>query len=398
MSAALDGRDATAQLGQVVAPSGDGVTPYTPNQQTMGVVGEVLDQTDAATDSHGVAAVSRAEARRMRKEQRKEERRELMRNQRREKKRAKQQRKQEARRELLEAMAPDERAAFLEKQKAEGLARKVEDQASLQYAFDSGKPRVVINCSFSNTNYKEHTSLAKQAQMAYTAVRDLRSPIQLHLTSVNAENASLRALEAIGMRGWLIHVHDKPVWDLFDINQLVILSPDAQEDLEDVQEDLVYVIGGIVDRSVTKLQSLEQAQQHGAICLRRLPIKKHGPRGAHPVLNIDTVVRILAECLRRGNDWQGILEDCLPYRHSGQPTARMLRKRRARVRLEQTGRDGGAEESEDGSSGTASELEESCIEGGLASSSAPSAHAELPNVLGSQKSVIGSAMLAGNAT
>jgi len=356
-----------------------------------------MDAGMASGDGGGggvaAAAMSRGEARRIRKEQRKEERREFTKNQRREKKRAKQQRKQEARREFLEAMSPEERAVFLEKQKAEGLARKAEEQASLQHAFDSGKPRVVINCSFSNTNYKEQTSLAKQAQMAYTAVRDLRSSIQLHLTSVNADNPSLRAFEAIGIRGWTIHVHEKSVWDAFDLDKLVILSPDAEEDLEDVHEDLVYVIGGIVDRSVSKLQSLEQAQQHGAVCMRRLPIKKHGPRGAHPVLNIDTVVRILAERLRRGDDWPGVLEECLPYRHSGQPTARMLRKQRARERSAQGAQDAGADESEDnsGDSSSVSEPEDGSMHGSFALPEATSANAALPEVSGAQSGARGDA-------
>merc|ERR1712066_100609 len=56
---------------------------------------------------------------------------------------------------------------------------------------------------------------------------------------------------------------------------------------------------------------------------------KHGQPGMHPVLNIDTVVRILAERLRC-DDWSEILIRCLPTRHQAGPTSRELRHKRCR--------------------------------------------------------------------
>ena len=40
---------------------------------------------------------------------------------------------------------------------------------------------------------------------------------------------------------------------------MVCLTPDALEDLEEVEEDRIYVLGGIVDRMVEKNRSLLQA-------------------------------------------------------------------------------------------------------------------------------------------
>jgi len=217
--------------------------------------------------------------------------------------------------------------------RAAGRERKAELLASLRHAFETGRPRVVINCSFGAAmNRKELSSLAKQVQLSYTVVRDLQSTIQLHLTSINAENPALHSLEAIGFRGWLLHFHEEPYWDVFKDDRVVVLSPDAEEDLEEVRDDCTYIIGGLVDRSVSKLQSLRQACANNMAQIRRLPIKRYGPCGAHPVLNIDVVVRILAERIRRGTDWPGIISDCLPHRHSGQPTARMRRKQSAAER------------------------------------------------------------------
>jgi tRNA (guanine9-N1)-methyltransferase len=44
--------------------------------------------------------------------------------------------------------------------------------------------------------------------------------------------------------------------------QVVVLSPDAAEVLDDVSTDHVYVIGGIVDRTVLKYKSLFYASEH----------------------------------------------------------------------------------------------------------------------------------------
>lgn len=255
--------------------------------------------------------ISKAEARRRRKALMKQQRIEYGRQKVKTKKREQKQRKRAARREFLATMTEEERAAYLKKEEAE----KQEGNESLQRAFDSGAPKIVINCSYSSTlSNQELSSLAKQAQMAYTAVRDMRSSAQLHLASLSADNVAMQSFEAIGFRKWLIHVHAESCWTVFDPARLIILSPDADEDLEDVEGDLVYVIGGIVDRTVRKGQSRSQAEEHGARCLRRLPIKKYGAPGMHPVLNIDTVVRLLAERFR-GEEWSSIFEACLPSRH-----------------------------------------------------------------------------------
>uniref|UniRef100_A0A7S1Q096 tRNA (guanine(9)-N(1))-methyltransferase n=1 Tax=Alexandrium catenella TaxID=2925 RepID=A0A7S1Q096_ALECA len=227
-------------------------------------------------------------------------------------------------------MGPEERAAYWARRREEGREMQEAQLARLRAAFEGGRPRVAINCSFgASMAVRELSSLAKQVQLSYTSVRDLGAGVQLHLTSVDAGNPALRSLEAIGFRSWPMHVHAEPYWEAFRGERLVVLSPDAEEDLEEVEEDCTYVLGGLVDRSVSRMQSAEQARAQGVAAVRRLPLKRHGPLGAHPILNIDVVVRILIERLRRGDDWPGILSDCLPQRHSGQPTARCRRKRNA---------------------------------------------------------------------
>ena len=45
--------------------------------------------------------------------------------------------------------------------------------------------------------------------------------------------------------------------------QVVVLSPDAERPLEDVRADTVYVVGGIIDRTIEKYRTAMYASKHG---------------------------------------------------------------------------------------------------------------------------------------
>lgn len=274
---------------------------------------------------------SLAEQKRLRKLERKEQDRQQSGIKKREKRREHKQRRKESRRVFLAAMTDEERESFIANEKGDARAREDEGQACLKQAYLSGRPRVVVNCSFAeNMARRDLTSLAKQLQLSYTAVRDLRSPIQLHFTSLHSGNPGMYILNKIGYEKWLVHAHTQSVWDLFEPAQLVVLSPDAEEDLDEVLEDKVYVIGGLVDRVIQRNQTKAQAEAQGDIALRRLPIKTFGPPGMYPVLNIDVVVSILHERLTRGkdSDWREILLHCMPQRQKPGPSRQKLRKER----------------------------------------------------------------------
>jgi len=108
-------------------------------------------------------------------------------------------------------------------------------------------------------------------------------------------------------KSWKIHFHDAPYWEVFDPQKLVVLSPDAEEVMDKVDEDEVYVIGGLVDRSVKKGCTLTQAHSVGLNRCLRFPMQRRS-------LNIDTVVHILIERMK-GDDWNDVLDRCLPRRH-----------------------------------------------------------------------------------
>ncbi|CAK9109919.1 unnamed protein product [Durusdinium trenchii] len=174
-----------------------------------------------------------------------------------------------------------------------------------------------------------------QVKVAYSYVKQRRSNVQLHVTSLRPDNPAMAYFKAVGLDGWKVHRHEESLWELFVIEDLIVshpvpdvqtghqlrfwissiqhasfhasqtdvqvLSPDAEEELDCIEEDKIYVIGGLVDRVPQKKRSLLQAQgKAGAISgappqLRRLPVKRFASKGAYPILNVDTVVKILVE-------------------------------------------------------------------------------------------------------
>ena len=74
------------------------------------------------------------------------------------------------------------------------------------------------------------------------------------------------------------------------------LTSDADEVIEDIDPDKIYVIGGIADPEIRYNQSKERAELHG-IQTRKFPIIKG------QVLNIDHVVQVLSTYMET-QDWK----------------------------------------------------------------------------------------------
>jgi tRNA (guanine9-N1)-methyltransferase len=89
-----------------------------------------------------------------------------------------------------------------------------------------------------------------------------------------------------------------------------MLSPDAADTLDELDfANTVYVIGGLVDRTVIKSQSLQKAVERG-VSAARLPLP---PLIKGTVLNINTVVEILHHRYL-GSDWSSSFRKVIPPR------------------------------------------------------------------------------------
>lgn len=68
--------------------------------------------------------------------------------------------------------------------------------------------------------------------------------------------------------------------------EVIYMSPDADEILQDIQPGQSFVIGGIVDGTRKKFLSRDQAQKVGVRC-RRLPIQEYLTPTRDCVLNVN---------------------------------------------------------------------------------------------------------------
>ncbi|CAD7939898.1 unnamed protein product [Amoebophrya sp. A120] len=172
-------------------------------------------------------------------------------------------------------------------------------------------------------------------------------------------------LRSLALHKWKLHLQPEPYWDAFE--RVIILSPDAEEPLLDVfsgphksrtedeemngttatnfDENIVFVVGGSVDRTVRKNQSLNQSMEKhvekAVHSRKRLPLREFAPKGAAKILNIDTVLRMLAmkaameearttknieesssklDCATE-NEWREVFHQCLSARFLRQTEA-----------------------------------------------------------------------------
>ena len=66
----------------------------------------------------------------------------------------------------------------------------------------------------------------------------------------------------MGAKNWKVHRHVVDLKQLIEGNKnqrFIYLSPDAEKELDSIDENAVYIIGGLVDRQVIKFMSSNKA-------------------------------------------------------------------------------------------------------------------------------------------
>lgn len=233
----------------------------------------------------------------------------------------KNQQKKQRKLERIRANRKERRKAEKEKRKkrrAEAVAAGIDLGPSRKrlkestMASSSCKIRVAVDLSFDIfMSEKDQRMTLKQLHFCYAANRRAAAPMQFYL--VNFNGASRNFFDAMeGTASWDVHMHKESYTDLFPKEQLVYLTSESPNKLESLEEDKVYIIGGLIDHNQHKGLCHKTAEDFG-IAHAQLPIDEYLDMKTRKVLAINHVFEILlrfTEC----KNWKDSLLAVIPKR------------------------------------------------------------------------------------
>ncbi|KAG8184163.1 hypothetical protein JTE90_010205 [Oedothorax gibbosus] len=180
-------------------------------------------------------------------------------------------------------------------------------------------PKVCINLGFTSLmESKELSRLSSQLRRLYGSNRQSSSPLDLYFCNLSPSDALYQiCLEKNdGFSSYVVQMTPDSPEDLFDLEDIVYLSPDSENVLETLSSKKVYVIGGIVDGIPRKDLCLNHAKSFN-IQSARLPISEYlVPYSNNPGTTVLTVNQVFDILLKyyEANDWTEALATHVPPR------------------------------------------------------------------------------------
>jgi hypothetical protein len=210
---------------------------------------------------------------------------------------------------------------------------------------------VVINCGYVDQTAREEQSLAHQLLGIHSHNRSLAATSPCHVIAWDCSDEVSRRLLGKNSHRWLgFSMFDREAVSGLqtgtcplpaaagaseeasvggsrlgwcpavarDPSKVIVLSPDSLNLLDSIEDDAVIVVGGIVDRTITRMQSLATAEELG-YRHARLPVtesitSESGTRLIKSVvLNVDTAAKCAMQW-RVDHDWRSVLDQFVSKR------------------------------------------------------------------------------------
>ncbi|KAM8880980.1 tRNA methyltransferase 10 homolog B isoform 1-T1 [Synchiropus picturatus] len=180
-------------------------------------------------------------------------------------------------------------------------------------------PKLCVDLSMTDfMSDKEVSRLAGQIRRLYGSNKKARRPFHVFLTDLTEDSRIYRECIRMneGFLNYKLDIRDETCLDLFPTETIVYLTPDAEEALQTLDPNKVYVLGGLVDESVQKTLSLSRARAL-SVQTARLPIdefmtKKSNDKNFHSkILAINQVFDILLTFGETGS-WTKALQAWFP--------------------------------------------------------------------------------------
>lgn len=85
-------------------------------------------------------------------------------------------------------------------------------------------------------------------------------PLSIHLVNFNSSGplAECCRRKCCGFDNYQIGFHAESPTEVFKDQKIIYLSPDASNPLIEVEKDVVYVVGGLIDESIEKVRRSEK--------------------------------------------------------------------------------------------------------------------------------------------
>lgn len=198
---------------------------------------------------------------------------------------------------------------YLEKEKKK-INKDLNNKKGLESEFT-----IVFDLDYMNLmKTAEIKSVAKQLAQSYFVNKIVKNPILFYLCSYTGEIK--KELSYMGADNWLVKINDEKFSEIKEIieskKEIIYLSPDSENILEEVNNSQIYIIGGFVDKPVSKYRSLYKANSLN-IKTSRLPLDNYFNNLNKNALNMDTVVKIMTSYIDT-QSWETAINEHLPKR------------------------------------------------------------------------------------
>jgi len=203
----------------------------------------------------------------------------------------------------------------------EGTKRQNELWQTVKLPLAKESFQIALDCSFENQmNEREISSLAQQLRYCYAYNKKATTPCLVGVTSlIEGSDTLTRLQKEMGFNEWgnrLFTCTSQSLEEYYvdNLSKIVYLTSDSETILNTLDDDKIYVIGGIVDRNRLKRVAMNRAEALG-VSTAKLPLDDHlAQMASTPVLACNHVFNILIKTREYKNDWSKALEEILPTR------------------------------------------------------------------------------------
>uniref|UniRef100_G3N784 tRNA methyltransferase 10 homolog A n=1 Tax=Gasterosteus aculeatus TaxID=69293 RepID=G3N784_GASAC len=174
--------------------------------------------------------------------------------------------------------------------------------------------RLVVDCSFDNLMLiKDIRKLHRQVQRCYAENRRALHPVQFYLTSLGGQLKQCLDEKDKGWVNWKdITIKTEHYSEVLAQEDLVYLTSDSPNVLEELDHKKAYVIGGLVDHNHHKGITFERAKELG-IDHAQLPLSNFVKMNSRKVLAVNHVFEIVLAYMEKSS-WREAFFTVLPQR------------------------------------------------------------------------------------